>query len=51
LLLGGGLLGGTISAAVGGAAIVTYPVLIASGIAPLLAGAGLTAVFASRYWF
>lgn len=50
LLLGGGLVGGTISSMVGGAAIVTYPVLIASGIPPLLAtSCNMTALVPSNF--
>ena len=37
LLLIGGVAGGAISALVGGAAIVTFPVLLATGISPMLA--------------
>jgi uncharacterized membrane protein YfcA len=37
LLLVAGLVGGTISALAGGAAIITFPVLLATGISPVLA--------------
>lgn len=39
LLLGAGIVGGTISSLVGGAAIVTFPALIAAGLTPVLATA------------
>jgi uncharacterized membrane protein YfcA len=39
MLAGAGILGGVISALVGGAAIVTFPALIASGLSPVLATA------------
>jgi uncharacterized membrane protein YfcA len=34
LLIGAGLLGGIMASIVGGAAVVTYPALIAAGVAP-----------------
>lgn len=39
LLVGAGVIGGAISALVGGAAIVTFPTLIASGLSPVVASA------------
>ena len=39
LLLGAGLIGGTLSALIGGAAIITYPALLAVGLNPVLATA------------
>ncbi len=39
LLLAAGLAGGTISALVGGAALVTFPTLLATGLAPIAAAA------------
>lgn len=39
LLIGAGILGGAISALVGGAAIVTFPALIATGLSPAVATA------------
>ena len=45
LLAGAGLVGGTISAVIGGAAIVTFPTLLATGISPVTAAAcNLTAL-------
>jgi uncharacterized membrane protein YfcA len=45
LLIGAGLLGGTISAAIGGAGIVTFPALLATGLSPVSAAAcNLTAL-------
>jgi uncharacterized membrane protein YfcA len=45
LLIGAGLVGGTISAAIGGAGIVTFPALLATGISPVSAAAcNLTAL-------
>src|SRR5688572_2192647 len=37
LLIAAGLVGGTISALVGGAALVTFPALLATGLPPLIA--------------
>jgi len=39
LLVGAGLVGGTISAVIGGAAIVTFPALLATGLSPVSAAA------------
>src|SRR5215211_3938488 len=39
LLIGAGMLGGAISALVGGAAVVTFPTLIATGLSPAVATA------------
>jgi uncharacterized membrane protein YfcA len=45
LLVGAGLIGGTISAVIGGAAIVTFPALLATGLSPVSAAAcNLTAM-------
>jgi uncharacterized membrane protein YfcA len=45
LLIGAGLIGGTISAVLGGAAIVTFPALLATGLSPVTAAAcNLTAM-------
>jgi uncharacterized membrane protein YfcA len=45
LLLAGGLVGGTLSAVVGGAALFTFPALLATGLAPVSAAAcNLTAM-------
>jgi uncharacterized membrane protein YfcA len=39
LLLGAGIVGGTLSALIGGAAIITFPALLATGLNPVLATA------------
>jgi len=39
MLVGAGIAGGTISALVGGAAVVTFPALIATGVSPVMATA------------
>jgi len=37
ILVAAGIIGGTISALVGGAAIVTFPAVIAAGLSPVVA--------------
>jgi len=42
LLLGAGLLGGVVTALVGGASLITFPALLAAGLPPVLANASNT---------